>query len=135
MLLLWTFSPTLLKIRPAGVSPPIIEETWGQGESETNIVVDIGTLSPLDVGGDRRGKRQFEGNEKQGLQKKKKRDKSRRRKDKVPKDAVTVFDYVELKTLKKNMFSHLPKIVDLGTTLLEKKEKRQKQEDVISQTL
>lgn len=62
-------------------------------------------LTPLDAWGDRRGKRQSEGNEKQGHQKKKKRDKSRSRKDKAPKGAVTVFDYVELKTLKRNKFA------------------------------
>lgn len=38
--------PDVTKNR-VGVSPPIIQETWGQGESERSVVVDIDTLSPL----------------------------------------------------------------------------------------
>lgn len=52
----------------------------------------------------------------QGPQKKKKMIKDKSLKDKVPKIVVTVFDHVDLKTLKRNHFAFLNNITDLGTT-------------------
>lgn len=99
--------------------------------------MDVGVLSPLvsprplptpSNTQDQGSQRSSEGGDKQGRHKKHKKEKSRSHKNRIPEGMVTEFGSADFKTLKRNYFAYLPKIVGLGKALLEK-EARQRHEE------
>lgn len=60
-----------------------------------------------------------EGGDKQGHQKKQKKNKSKGNIDRIPDGLITEFNSEDLQTLKRNPFACFPKIASLGKALLQ----------------